>query len=95
MSIRTPAADGIKSHPPLQAEHVYLGEIRRIPSVMSTPSNWEPVQGSERYTTLDLVRGFALFGVLLVNLLHFFRVSLFDHFFRFHTHAGWATMPLT
>ena len=47
-----------------------------------------PVSPSERYTTLDLVRGLALFGVLLINLLYFFRLSLFDHVFRFHSHDG-------
>lgn len=51
---------------------------------------WRPVEASERYTTLDLLRGFALFGVLLINLLYFFRVSLFDHILHFHTHAGRA-----
>jgi uncharacterized protein len=49
---------------------------------------WRPVEISERYTTLDLLRGFALFGVLLVNLLYFFRVSLFEHILVFHSHAG-------
>src|SRR2546425_9837641 len=53
-------------------------------------ATWEPVTVSERYTSLDLLRGFALFGVLLVNLLYFFRASLFDHMLRFHSHAGWA-----
>lgn len=45
---------------------------------------------SERYATLDLLRGFALFGVLLINLLYFFRVSLFAHMLSFHSHDGWA-----
>jgi uncharacterized protein len=36
------------------------------------------------------MRGFALFGVLLVNLLYFFRVSLFEHMLVFHSSAGWA-----
>lgn len=52
-------------------------------------ANWRPVDVSERYTSLDLLRGFALFGVLLVNLLYFFRVSLFEHIFVFHSHPGW------
>ena len=39
----------------------------------------QPVDAKERYPVLDLVRGVALFGVLLVNLLYFFRVSLFAH----------------
>jgi uncharacterized protein len=53
-------------------------------------SIWQPVQASERYTTLDLLRGFSLFGVLLVNLLYFFRVSLFAHILQFHSHEGWV-----
>jgi uncharacterized protein len=53
-------------------------------------SRWEPVGVAERYTTLDLLRGFALFGVLLVNLLDFFRIHLFNHILNFHSHAGWA-----
>ena len=55
---------------------------------MST--NWQPVAAAERYSSLDLVRGFALFGVLLINLLYFFRVSLFSHILQFHSHGGWA-----
>jgi uncharacterized protein len=56
----------------------------------SSPSRWEPVRADERYQVLDLLRGFALFGVLMINLLYFFRISLFDHILRFHSHAGWA-----
>ncbi len=52
--------------------------------------NWTPVAARERYASLDLVRGFALFGVLLVNLLYFFRVSLFARILQFHSHDGWA-----
>ena len=55
---------------------------------------WQPVQSSERYTTLDLLRGCALFGVLLVNLLDFFRLSLFQHILTFHSHAGWANRAI-
>lgn len=52
--------------------------------------NWEPVAASERYANLDLLRGLALFGVLLVNLLYFFRLSLFEHILHFHSHEGWT-----
>jgi uncharacterized membrane protein YeiB len=31
----------------------------------------EPVEATARYVVLDLVRGFAPFGVLMVNLLYF------------------------
>jgi uncharacterized protein len=49
----------------------------------------QPVQPAERFSLLDLLRGFALFGVLLINLLYFFRVSLWDHILRFHSDPGW------
>ena len=39
-----------------------------------------PVSGSERAISLDALRGVALFGVLVVNLLTLFRVSLFAQF---------------
>jgi uncharacterized protein len=53
-------------------------------------NEWEPLQASGRYQTLDLLRGFALFGVLMVNLLTFFRISLFAGILNPHTHPGWA-----
>ena len=49
----------------------------------------EPIQDQERYTNLDIIRGVALFGVMWINLLTEFRVSLFKHLFVFHTHPGW------
>ncbi len=49
---------------------------------------WHPVAVAERHQVLDLVRGFALFGVLLINLLYFFRLHLFGHILKFHSHAG-------
>ena len=52
--------------------------------------SWTPVSASERLTDLDILRGVALLGVLLVNLLVGFRVSLFQHILTFHTHPGWA-----
>ncbi len=51
---------------------------------------WQPATAAERYQTLDVLRGAALFGVLLVNLLTLFRVSLFAHILTFHTHPGRA-----
>jgi uncharacterized protein len=51
---------------------------------------WQPVQATERYSSLDLLRGFALFGVLVINLLCFFRISLWDHILRFHSDPGRA-----
>ena len=49
-----------------------------------------PVSSDVRNVALDALRGVALFGVLMVNLLIGFRVSLFQSIFTFHTHAGWA-----
>ena len=53
-------------------------------------SVWQPLTQTERYRALDAIRGVSLFGVLLVNLLTLFRVSLFQHILTFHTHPGWA-----
>ncbi len=51
---------------------------------------WTPIARPERIATLDAVRGIALLGVLLVNALVGFRVSLFEHLLRFHSHADWV-----
>ena len=49
---------------------------------------WQPTSAEERYVTLDVLRGLALFGVLLINLHTLFRVSLFEHILHFHTDPG-------
>lgn len=46
---------------------------------MTSPQG-SPIAGSERAIALDALRGVALFGVLLVNVLTTFRVSLFAQF---------------
>lgn len=51
---------------------------------------WEPLRQQDRYASLDILRGLALFGVLQVNLLTFFSVSLFHHILVFHSHQGWV-----
>jgi uncharacterized protein len=56
----------------------------------ATSEGWQPVLQAERYVSLDALRGLALLGVLLVNLLSDFRVSLSEHILSFHTHAGRA-----
>jgi uncharacterized protein len=45
-----------------------------------TSEKGSPIAVSERAVALDALRGVALFGVLLVNLLTIFRVSLFAQF---------------
>jgi len=39
--------------------------------------HWQPTATDDRYVTLDVLRGLALFGVLLITLPPLFRVSLF------------------
>jgi uncharacterized protein len=56
--------------------------------VSNANGSLQPVQPGERFSSLDLLRGFALFGVLTINLLYFFRVSLWDHILRFHSDPG-------
>lgn len=52
--------------------------------------DWKPIAQAERYTSLDALRGLALLGVLIVNLLVDFRISLAEHFQTFHTHPDWT-----
>ena len=50
----------------------------------------QPLPFADRNTGWDVLRGAALLGVLMINLLYSFRVSLFDSILNFHTHPGWA-----
>jgi hypothetical protein len=59
--------------------------IKTIPT-----QRWQPVTEAERYVALDALRGLALLGVLLVDLLGDFRISLAEHILTFHTQPGWA-----
>ncbi|HRI52759.1 MAG TPA: DUF418 domain-containing protein [Pseudomonadota bacterium] len=47
-----------------------------------------PEAAEARHAAVDTLRGAALCGVLLVNLLVAFRVSLLQHILEFHTHPG-------
>jgi len=58
--------------------------------IKTSNSTWHPVSQEERCSSLDVIRGVALFGVLLVNLMSDFRVSLAENIQTFHTHPGWA-----
>src|SRR5580765_952130 len=43
-------------------------------------SSPDPVAPSERIDGIDVLRGLALFGVLMVNIVFEFRVSIFEQF---------------
>ena len=47
---------------------------------MNLVSDWRPASSGERVRTIDIMRGLALFGVLIVNILSDFRVPLLEHF---------------
>ncbi len=46
---------------------------------MTLASDWRPATASERVRTIDVLRGLALFGVLIINILSDFRVPLLEH----------------
>jgi uncharacterized protein len=43
---------------------------------------WQPATSAERYRAIDIIRGLALFGVLMVNLMSDFRVPLLEYILR-------------
>lgn len=47
---------------------------------LGVPSRAAPIQQGERVEQLDILRGIALLGVLIINLLGEFRVSIFQQF---------------
>ena len=59
-----------------------------LPHVSNSPATgvYGPTQGAERFLVLDALRGFALFGVLLVNLRD---LSLFG-FLSETARAAWS-----
>ncbi len=46
---------------------------------LTTDLVWQPATSVERYRAIDIIRGLALFGVLIVNILSGFRVPLLEH----------------
>lgn len=65
--------------------------LRRAAAVhSSTDGTIQPVMATERIHAIGMLRGIALFGVLAVNLVDEFRVSLLrvDRFTRFHSPAS-------
>src|SRR3954452_8419726 len=52
--------------------------LRTVPTVSGAPPR--PVSPSERIDAIDVLRGLALFGVLAMNIVTIFRVSIFAQF---------------
>ncbi len=46
---------------------------------MNLASEWHPVNSGQRILAVDIIRGLALFGVLIVNILSNFRLPLLEH----------------
>ncbi len=61
---------------------------------MSTRSNCAPATPPERYPHIDILRGLALFGVLIVNLETGFRVPLLEQILGPHVESGWANQAV-
>jgi uncharacterized protein len=57
-------------------------------SIPKRPS--APLAPADRLAALDILRGLALFGVMAINIVFEFRVSIFQQFLP----LGWATSPL-
>jgi uncharacterized protein len=57
-------------------------------SALGETQGWRPVAQAERYAVLDVLRGLALLGVLLVNLHSDFQVPLAERILTFHTDTG-------
>jgi uncharacterized protein len=49
---------------------------------MNPHPKWQPATAAERYRIIDIIRGLALFGVLIMNILSGFRVPLIEHILR-------------
>lgn len=49
---------------------------------LKSASGWYPVNSGERILTVDIIRGLALFGVLIVNILSGFRLPLLEHILK-------------
>src|SRR5438552_4990184 len=48
-----------------------------------------PIAPSDRITAIDIVRGIALFGVMAINVVTIFRVSIFEQFLPARIDGTW------
>lgn len=63
--------------------------MARVASISTPEPVSSPVGAEERYRILDMLRGLALFGVLIVNLVDGFRISLFAKILGLNPESGW------
>src|SRR5579871_1977906 len=57
---------------------------------MSRVHDLHPTDSAERFAAVDIIRGIALFGVLIVNILTIFRVPLQEHILKPYADARGA-----
>ena len=60
------------------------------PAQTSQTPQWDPTPPAERYVHIDVLKGLALFGVLLVNVEHFYRIPLLETIVGQNPETGWA-----
>jgi len=61
--------------------------------VGAVPAAAAPVNPGERIDAIDVLRGIALFGVLAINVVNEFRVSIFEEFLPAASTTGRLTAP--
>ena len=54
----------------------------------------QPVAASDRIASLDVLRGIALFGVMAINVVKEFRVSIFQQFLTDQVGGNWYDRAL-
>ena len=75
---------------PIEAENPSPLALPGMPSASEEAHPWQPIDQTQRFVALDVIRGIALLGVLLVNLLSDFRIPLAQHILTFHTDPDWT-----
>jgi hypothetical protein len=57
-------------------------------SPLQTSTAWQPATSGERLRNVDIIRGLALFGVLMINILANFRVPRLEHILKPYADSG-------
>ena len=70
---------------------VQPGSARLQPSSITMA---RPIAPSDRITAIDIVRGIALYGVMAINVVTEFRVSIFEQFLRDRINGSWVDRAL-